>query len=228
MNLKIPCTSCSDRQPRTMHVSIACFIALLLMLLLAKVTLDVFRVWPFSLVVAFSCRFLHWTWTNAVPSWSLESILGLLHTSTQLTPLPACTYWQWHNYAPLGEHIHIQKHNYICTQICIHWHRPTKLNTHIIIALFLFRALLILEGTMALFSFTFCLHWTEYTHNYYSTLSLSCTTILEAECTMALFSFIFQPEQSLFKQLMSTVTKVTSNRTKLFSIFWNVCHRVAL
>ena len=49
INLKIPCTSCSDRQPSTMHVLIACFIALLLMLLLAKVKVDVFRVWPFSL-----------------------------------------------------------------------------------------------------------------------------------------------------------------------------------
>ena len=27
-------------------------------------------------------------------------------------PLPACTYWQWHKYAPLGEHIHIQEHTY--------------------------------------------------------------------------------------------------------------------
>ena len=49
MNLKISCTSCSDWQPSTMRVSIACFIALLLMLLLAKVKVDVFRVWPFSL-----------------------------------------------------------------------------------------------------------------------------------------------------------------------------------
>ena len=32
-----------------MHASIACFIALLLMLLLAKVKVDVFRVWPLSL-----------------------------------------------------------------------------------------------------------------------------------------------------------------------------------
>ena len=49
MNLKIPCTSWSDWQPSMMHVWIACFIALLLMLLLAKVKVDVFRVWPFSL-----------------------------------------------------------------------------------------------------------------------------------------------------------------------------------
>ena len=49
MNLKIPCTSCSDWQPSTMPVWIACFIVLLLMLLLAKVKVDVFRVWPFSL-----------------------------------------------------------------------------------------------------------------------------------------------------------------------------------
>ena len=49
MNLKILCTSCSDWQPSTMCVSIACFIALLLMLLLAKGKVDVFRVWPFSL-----------------------------------------------------------------------------------------------------------------------------------------------------------------------------------
>ena len=49
MNLKISCTSCSDWQPSTMRVSIACFIALLLMLLLAKVKVDVFRAWPFSL-----------------------------------------------------------------------------------------------------------------------------------------------------------------------------------
>ena len=47
---------------------------------------DVFRVWPFTLLVACACCFLHWTWTIAVPSWSLESIQGLLHTSTQLTP----------------------------------------------------------------------------------------------------------------------------------------------
>ena len=49
MNLKIHCTSCSDRQPSTMHALIACFIALLLMVLLVKVKVDVFRVWPFSL-----------------------------------------------------------------------------------------------------------------------------------------------------------------------------------
>ena len=49
INLKLPCTSCSDWQPRTMHVSIACFIALLLMLLLAKVKVEVFSAWPFSL-----------------------------------------------------------------------------------------------------------------------------------------------------------------------------------
>ena len=49
MNLKIPCTSCFDWQPSTMRVSIACLIALLLMLLLAKVKVDVFSVWPFSL-----------------------------------------------------------------------------------------------------------------------------------------------------------------------------------
>ena len=42
MNLKIACTSCYDRQPSRMHTSIACFIALLLMLLLAKVKVDVF------------------------------------------------------------------------------------------------------------------------------------------------------------------------------------------
>ena len=47
MNLKIPCTSCSDWQLSMMLI--ACFIALLLMLLLAKVKVDVFRVWPFSL-----------------------------------------------------------------------------------------------------------------------------------------------------------------------------------
>ena len=58
MNLKIPCTSCSDWQPSRMHVSIACFIALLLMLLLAKVMVDVFRVWPVAcrwLVLAVFC-----------------------------------------------------------------------------------------------------------------------------------------------------------------------------
>ena len=49
MNLKIPRTSCSDWQPSRMRLSIACFIALLLMLLLAKVKVDVFKVWPFSL-----------------------------------------------------------------------------------------------------------------------------------------------------------------------------------
>ena len=49
MNLKIPCIFFSDRQPSTMHVLMACFIVLLLMLMLTKVTLDVFRVWPFSL-----------------------------------------------------------------------------------------------------------------------------------------------------------------------------------
>ena len=48
ISLKIPCTSCSDWQPSTMRVSIACFIALLLMLLLTKGKV-VFRVWPFSL-----------------------------------------------------------------------------------------------------------------------------------------------------------------------------------
>ena len=41
MHLKIPCTSCSDWQPSTMRVSIACFIALLLMLLLATVKVGV-------------------------------------------------------------------------------------------------------------------------------------------------------------------------------------------
>ena len=49
MNLKIPCTTCSDWRPSTMRMLIARFIALLLMLLLAKVKVDVFRVWPFSL-----------------------------------------------------------------------------------------------------------------------------------------------------------------------------------
>ena len=34
----------------------------------------------------------------------------------------------------------------------------TKLNTHNYSTLSFFRALLILDGTMALFSFTFCLH----------------------------------------------------------------------
>ena len=122
MNLKIPCTSWSDWQPSMMHVWIACFIALLLMLLLAKVKVDVFRVWPFSLYVAYSCHFLHWTWTIAVPSWSLESIQGLLHTSTQLTPTPRlhiltvtqiCTPWWTHT------------RTYICTQIGIHWTEHT-------------------------------------------------------------------------------------------------------
>jgi len=51
-----------------MRESIARFIALLLMLLLAKVKVDVFRVWPFSLLIACSCCFLQWTWTIAVPS----------------------------------------------------------------------------------------------------------------------------------------------------------------
>ena len=45
----IPSTSCSDWQPSMMYLLIACFITLLLMLLLAKVKVDVFRVWPCSL-----------------------------------------------------------------------------------------------------------------------------------------------------------------------------------
>ena len=49
INLKIPCTSCSARQPSMMRVSIACFTALLVMLLLAKGRVNVFSVWPFSL-----------------------------------------------------------------------------------------------------------------------------------------------------------------------------------
>ena len=59
-------------------------------------------------------------------------------------PLPACTYWQWHKYAPLGEHTqeHTYAHKYVSTEYILH----------------------ILECTLALFSFTFCLHCTEYTH----------------------------------------------------------------
>ena len=41
INLKLPCTSCSDWQPSTMRMPIARFIALLLMLLLAKGKVDV-------------------------------------------------------------------------------------------------------------------------------------------------------------------------------------------
>ena len=146
MNLKIPCTSCSDWQPSTMRVWIACFIVLLLMLLLAKVKVDVFRVWPFSLSVACSCCFLHWTWTIAVPSWSLESIQGLLHTSTQLTPTPRlhiltvtqmCTPWRTHTHT--RTYIYMHKNMYTLT------YANTKLNILIIIArtsLSLFHALL--------------------------------------------------------------------------------------
>ena len=131
MNLKTPCTSCSDWQPSTMRVSIACFIALLIMLLLAKGKADVFRVWPFSLQVACSCRFLHWAWTIAVPSWSGEHPVPSTHKHTTdphshiLTVTQICTPWRTHTHT----------RTYIHTQICIHWHRPTPNWTHIIIAL---------------------------------------------------------------------------------------------
>ena len=114
--------------------------------------------------MACSCCFLHWAWSITVPSWNLESIQGLLHTSTQLTPTPGlhiltvtqiCTPWWTHTHT----------RTYICTQICIHWHRPTLNWTHIITALSfsLSCSTMILECTLALLSFTFCLHWTEYT-----------------------------------------------------------------
>ena len=85
--------------------------------------------------------------------------------STQLTPTPClhiltvtqiCTPWRTHTHT----------RTYICTQICIHWQRPTLNWTHIIIALSfsLSCSTTILECTLALFSFTFCLHWTEHTH----------------------------------------------------------------
>ena len=82
---------------------------------------------------------------------------------TQLTPTPRlhiltvtqiCTHWRTYT--------HTWTH--ICTQISIYWHKPTLNWTHIIIALSfsLLCSTMILECTLALLSFTFCLHWTEY------------------------------------------------------------------
>ena len=163
MNLKIPCTSCSDWQPSRMCLSIARFITVLLMLLLAKVKVDVFRVWPLA------CRWLalavfcigHGPLQFPAEVWRASRAF---YTQAHNWPqLPTCTYWQWQKYAPLGKHIHIQEHTYAHKIICIHRHRPT-LNTCIVIVLSFVLDTMILESTLALFSFTFCLHWTEYTH----------------------------------------------------------------
>ena len=148
MNLKIPCTSCSDWQPSSVCVLIACFIALLLMLLLAKVKVDVFRLWPFSLKVACSCCF---------------SALDMDHCSSQLKsgehPEPS-THKHTTDPDSLPAHTDSNTNVYPLTQA------NTKLNTPIIIALSfsLLCSTMILECTFALSSFTFCLHWTEYTH----------------------------------------------------------------
>ena len=94
-------------------------------------------------------------WTN-IKYWLID-----WHTSTQLNPTPClhiltmtqiCTPWWTHT------------STYICTQICIHWHRQTLNWTHTHnFSLSLPCSTMILECTLALFNFTFCLHWTEYT-----------------------------------------------------------------
>ena len=130
MNLKIPCTACSDWQPSRMHVSIACFIALLLMQLLAKVKVEVFRVWPLAcrwLALAIFCTG-HGPLQFPAEVWRASR--AFYTEAHNWPPLPTCTYWQWHKYAPLGEHIHIQEHTYAHKIICIRWHRPTLNWTH--------------------------------------------------------------------------------------------------
>ena len=69
-----------------------------------------------------------------------------------------------HTYIYIYTHIHIHIH----TNMYRLTYAKTKLNTHIIIALSFYLSCItvILECILALFSFTFCLHRTEYTRKF--------------------------------------------------------------
>ena len=66
---------------------------------------------------------------------------------------------------PWWTHTHTRAYIYMHTNMYTLTYANIKLNTYIIIALSfsLSCTTMILECTLALFSFTFCLHWTEYT-----------------------------------------------------------------
>ena len=176
MEVKIPCTSCSDWQLSTMRVSIARFTALLLIL---QVKADVFRVWPSH---------------TAGEGWCLQGMaiqlvgglfqlffaLDMDHCSSQLKsgehPGPSTHkhttdphFPPAHTDSDTNVHPLVNTYTYkyihiMHTNMHTLTYTNTKLNTHITITLSfsLSCTTMILECTLALFIFTFCLHWTEY------------------------------------------------------------------
>ena len=138
------------------------------MLLLAKGKVEVFRVWPPAcrwLALAVFCTG-HGPLQFPAEVWRASRAF-YTQAHTQPTPTPRlhiltvtqmCTPWRTHT--------HTRTYIYMHTNMYTLTYANTKLNTHIIIALSfsLSCTTMILECTLELFSFTFCQHWTEYTH----------------------------------------------------------------
>ena len=131
MNLKIPCTSCTDCQIDSQAwctcrwpVSSPCCSCCC---------------WPRWRLMSsgyghLACRWLALFCTGhgplQFPAEVWRASRAFYTQAHNWPPLPTCTYWQRHKYAPHGEHIHIQEHKYAHKIICVHWHRPTINWTH--------------------------------------------------------------------------------------------------